>query len=197
MEASNPGPVKPVSQHTPLLLLHVCCGPCAAHVIDLLKTAYHPVCFFFNPNIHPDEEFYRRLRAAAQACKSRQVALWVPSYHPAGWFERVTGLEDQPEGGKRCTICFRFRLELTAQAARLASIPFFTTTLTVSPHKKSIIINEIGNEISKIHDIKYLSYDFKKKNGFKESMEKSKKLGLYRQRSCGCTFSTREEKTNS
>lgn len=192
MEHSCPGPGRPVSNQNPFLLLHVCCGPCAAHVIDLLKSDHRPLCFFFNPNVHPEEEFLKRLRAASHVCRTRQVALWIPSYQPAVWLKRVSGLEDEPEGGERCTICFRFRMEVTALAARLASIPAFATTLSVSPHKQSLLINEIGSQVSKKHGIEFLSADFKKENGHKKSVEKSKKLRLYRQRTCGCTFSARK-----
>lgn len=187
------GPIHevPWPDEKPPLLLHTCCGPCATHVIDLLGTDYLPICFFFNPNIHPEPEFLKRLGAAAHVCGMGRVALWVPSYEPEPWLHAVKGLEQEPEGGRRCRVCYNYRLKVTAFAASRASIPFFATTLTVSPHKMSKTINRIGSEISKDYDVCYLESDFKKKDGFKKSMDKSKKLGLYRQKSCGCSFSNR------
>jgi len=158
-------------------------------VIDRLRYKYHLIGFFFNPNIHPDEEFIRRLRAVATVCRATGVALWVPENDPATWTNAVRGREDDPEGGERCRVCFSVRLEGTAAAAQRASIPGFATTLTISPHKDSRFIHGIGQKTADTYQRFFISEDFKKKNGFQKSVQKSKELGLYRQRYCGCRFS--------
>lgn len=175
----------------PSLLLHVCCGPCATHVFDLLKSSYHLVAFFYNPNIHPLGEFLARLEATARLCKQHEIGLWVPPHGPETWMEETRGRESDPEGGERCNICFRLRLDTTARMARMASLEGFATTLTISPHKNSKKINGIGNEIARRHGIAFLPADFKKKHGYQESVRKSRELDLYRQRYCGCCHSRR------
>jgi len=177
------------TQPPPTLLLHICCGPCAADVIDRLRNRYHLIAFFFNPNIHPEEEFDRRLVAAATVCRISGVALWVPANDPGMWIHAVRGTESAPEGGGRCRICFSFRLACTAAAARQASIPWFATTLTTSPHKDARVIHGIGEELAVRHQRLFLAEDFKKGGGFQESVRKSRQWGLYRQRYCGCRFS--------
>jgi len=158
-------------------------------VIDLLRADYLPICFFFNPNIHPRAEFLKRLEATAHVCRASRTALWVPAYEPDPWLASVKGLEKEPEGGRRCEACYGYRLKFTAFAASLVSVPFFATTLTISPHKDSKNINRIGTDISKPYEVTYITSDFKKKDGFKKSIKKSEELGLYRQKSCGCSFS--------
>lgn len=181
----------PASQHKPFLLLHVCCGPCATHVVDLLKETYHPVGFFYNPNLYPKQEYYKRLQAAAQVYRRHRVALWVPPFKQEDWLDIVRGLEKEPEGGRRCEICIRHRLDVTAWMAEAASLQAFATTLTISPRKNSRRINKIGSDLSKSYGISFLEADFKKKDGFVQSVQKSKELGLYRQDYCGCCFSMR------
>jgi predicted adenine nucleotide alpha hydrolase (AANH) superfamily ATPase len=178
-----------LKKDTPPLLLHLCCGPCAVHVIDLLRNDYHLIGLFFNPNIHPEEEFSERLRAAAVVCRNSGTALWAPGYHPGAWMTAVRGREGDREGGRRCEICFRVRMEATAAFARRASIPVFATTLSISPHKNSNVINDIGRDLSEKYQVEFLPENFKKKNGFQESVRKSKELDLYRQNYCGCSFS--------
>ena len=172
------------------LLLHLCCGPCATHVIDFLKDSYYLIGFFFNPNIHPEREFYNRLEAVCNVCKISGTALWVPRYQPDLWMHAIQGRETDSEGGHRCRICFGIRMEAAAYVGRVISASAFATTLTISPHKNSGDINELGNRISEKYEIPFLSHDFKKRDGFQKSVRKSKELGLYRQKYCGCCFSS-------
>jgi predicted adenine nucleotide alpha hydrolase (AANH) superfamily ATPase len=176
----------------PLLLLHVCCGPCSTHVIDLLRDTYHPIGFFYNPNVYPSEEFYRRLEAAAHVSRQNRSAFWVHPFEQERWLETVRGFETEPEGGKRCAICMRHRLEVTAWMARATSLQAFGTTLTISPNKKSNVINQIGVDVSKSTGIHFLVANFKKKDGFLKSLQKSKDMDLYRQDYCGCCYSMRK-----
>jgi len=175
----------------PSLLLHVCCGPCAGHVVEFLSPSYRAVGFFYNPNIHPRDEFYRRLEAAWAVCRASGIPLWTSLYDPSGWFWAIRGRESDPEGGERCRLCFSLRLEATARMASGASFDLFATTLTTSPHKNAKVINEEGEHWARVHAVGYLCSDFKKRDGHRRSLEISKKLGLYRQRYCGCRFSNR------
>ncbi len=177
--------------HRQLILLHICCGPCATHVLDVLNQDYQPVGFFFNPNIYPKDEFDQRLKAAKTVCNSYKINLRTPPFHTEKWQALIQSRKSDPEGGRRCELCIRYRLETTAIYAKEASLSGFGTTLSISPHKNTSKINEIGNNISKIHDIKYLSYDFKKNNGFAKSVQKAKDMNLYRQKYCGCQYSRR------
>ena len=142
-EDSSAPPLHPL-QRKPFLLLHICCGPCSTHVIDLLKDEYHPIGFFYNPNLHPKQEYFSRLEATAQVCRQHRAALWVPPFGEEAWLDGVKGLEGEPEGGRRCNICIRLRLEATAWVAKAASLTAFATTLTISPRKNSHVINALG-----------------------------------------------------
>jgi predicted adenine nucleotide alpha hydrolase (AANH) superfamily ATPase len=160
-------------------------------VIDLLQDKYHPIGFFYNPNLHPRMEYFRRLEATAQVCRQHRTALWVPPFGQEAWLDSVRGFEGEPEGGRRCNICIRLRLEATAWVAKSASLTAFATTLTISPRKNSDLINALGTDLSRSYDISFLEADFKKKDGFLKSVQKSKDLGLYRQDYCGCCYSMR------
>lgn len=186
MEANTTRPAGPALAP---LLLHICCGPCATHVIDCLRNRYRLVGFFYNPNIHPHEEFDLRLEAASVVCRTAGVPLWVPRQDRIGWSNRVRGRESDPEGGRRCRLCFLLRLGGTAVAARRASIPWFATTLTISPHKDSTVILRLGEDLATLHQNSFLSESFGRDGGFQQSVRKSKALGLYRQQFCGCRFS--------
>ena len=190
-EGDSSIPPLPSPQRKPFLLLHICCGPCSTHVIDLLEDKYHPIGFFYNPNLYPEQEYFRRLEATAQVCRQHRAALWVPPFGQKAWLDTVRGLEEEPEGGRRCSFCIRLRLEATAWAARAASLAAFGTTLTISPKKNSRMINSLGTELSRSYDISFLEADFKKKDGFLKSVQKSKDMGLYRQDYCGCCYSMR------
>lgn len=173
----------------PKLLLHICCAPCSTYPIKVLQSDYDVELLFYNPNIHPKREYAIRLEEARKYARAIGVRLHELDYDSALWFNRTKGLEAQPEGGQRCNVCYRLRLCKTAQFARANDIGWITTTLSVSPHKKSAVINSIGEEIAKSHSIKFYDADFKKKDGFKISMRLTKEAGLYRQNYCGCTYS--------
>lgn len=177
------------------LLLHSCCGPCSSYVLEYLSRYFEITVLFYNPCIHPKEEFEHRLeeqkKIIAQPAYPNRVELLVPPYEPQTFFEAVRGLEHCPEGGERCRVCFAQRLSYTARLAKEQAFDYFATTLTVSPHKNAVVINEIGEGFSAPHTL-YLPSDFKKKNGYKRSLELSARYNLYRQHYCGCIFSQRE-----
>lgn len=169
------------------VLLHVCCGVCAGSVAERLLAEGHQVIgHFYNPNIHPEAEYARRIKVAAIVSHSIGFRLTEDDYRPEDWFRAIAGLENEPEGGKRCEACYRMRLESTFLLMQFRGFDAFTTTLTVSPHKSAAVINRIGREIG---GDKFLARDFKKKDGFKRSNEIAKKLGVYRQHYCGCVYS--------
>ena len=181
-----------IQAEKPRLLLQVCCAPCFAGSIDYLTEHFAVTAFFYNPNIQPKEEFNIRLDALKQLIvQYPSVKLVVPKQDEDEYLAFVKGLENEQEGGGRCTACFNLRLEKTAQFMRdnKGDYDYFATTLTVSPHKNAKIINEIGNKVGEKHNVQYLDSDFKKKDGFLRSIRKSKKLNLYRQDYCGCSFS--------
>ncbi len=173
----------------PPLLLHICCAPCAAHVIEVLLPTYEIIGFFCNPNISPKDEFLRRLRDVCRVCARYDIPLWIPRYCHSEWTAHVHGLETEPEGGQRCTVCFKIRMEATAHQAHRAAVPCIATTLTVSPHKNADVITRIGSSVASSYGIFFLAQDFKKHDGFRKSVIKSKEMGLYRQSYCGCKYS--------
>ena len=180
------------------LLLHSCCGPCSSYVLSYLSRYFSRITvLFFNPCIHPKEEFEKRLceqkRLLQQMPMDCPVDLLVPSYEPQTFFEAVKGLEHCPEGGERCKVCFEQRLQKTADLADELQYTHFATTLTVSPHKNAVVINEVGEAASQTKTTVYLPSDFKKKEGYKQSLQLSKTYNLYRQDYCGCIFSKGEE----
>jgi len=171
------------------LLLHVCCAPDATTPYLRLEEGHEVTCFFYNPNIDDEQEYERRLQAMERLSEIWQIRLLPSPYEVERWKGCIEGLEGEPEGGKRCLVCYRLRMEETARKAREEGYEGFATTLTISPHKNADRINTIGRALEERHGVKYLASDFKKKGGFKESVEWSKRLGLYRQRFCGCSFS--------
>lgn len=176
----------------PRLLLQVCCAPCFCGSIDYLTEHFAVTAFFCNPNIQPKEEFNLRLDALKQLIAHYpSVKLIVPEQDEEEYLSFVMGLENEKEGGSRCTACFDLRLEKTAKflADNGGEFDYFATTLTVSPHKNAKLINEIGNKMGEKYNVQYLEGDFKKKDGFLRSIRKSKELDLYRQDYCGCSFS--------
>ncbi len=174
------------------LLLHVCCAPDATVPYLRLKGDYEVVGFFYNPNIDEREEYNRRLDAMKKLSEAWNFPFIEGEYDVESWRKAVKGLEDLPEGDKRCLVCYRLRLEKTAEMAKKLGFDTFATTLTISPHKKADKINAIGRDVSDIYGVEYLESDFKKKDGFKESVRLSKELNLYRQNFCGCSFSRRD-----
>ncbi|MDD4765920.1 MAG: epoxyqueuosine reductase QueH [Atribacterota bacterium] len=181
------------NNHTPKLLLHSCCAPCSTYVIEYLSQFFSITVFFYNPNIHPEEEYIRRLNEQKKLIEQfpvqNKITFIEGKYEPEVFFKEVKGFENEPEGGNRCLKCFYLRLNKTAQKAQELKIPFFTTTLTISPHKNAIAINRIGEEMANKYQVNYLFSDFKKKDGFKRSIVLSEQYGLYRQNYCGCVFS--------
>ena len=171
------------------LLLHVCCAPCAPHVIELLQQEFALAAFFYNPNIHPQEEYERRLAEVERYCGEHAIELVTGEYDTDRWFSAVKGMEDQKEGGDRCSICYRLRIEKTAQAAQIHETGYLATTLTVSPYKKAMTINRIGREAGVKYSRGFYEADFKKQDGFKKSFELSKQYNFYRQTYCGCIYS--------
>jgi predicted adenine nucleotide alpha hydrolase (AANH) superfamily ATPase len=172
------------------ILLHICCGVCASSVVQRLRQEnFFVLGFFYNPNIHPETEYLKREGVAKQVAHILKFELIPAVYDKDNWFVKTKGLEDEPEGGRRCSICFRMRLEQTQRKAIQMNISRFTTTLTVSPHKNSAIINDIGKAISPSG---FLAYDFKKQDGFKLANKFAKQYNLYRQDYCGCMYSAKK-----
>lgn len=173
----------------PRMLLHVCCAPCSTHVIDVLREEYEVEAFFYNPNIHPAEEYRLRLKESEEHCKKAGLPFSSAEYKTEEWFKLVKGHEGGEEGGERCRICYGMRLEETARKAKEEGFVGFTTTLTISPHKDARVINEVGRRIAVKRGVGFLEADFKKKDGFKKSVDLSKAFGMRRQGYCGCIFS--------
>ena len=173
------------------LLLHSCCGPCSTQVIDFLKNDYDITIYYYNPNIDTDEEYSHRLSEQKRYCEIVGVPVLEDGYNPDEFLCAVKGLENEREGGVRCPVCFKLRLKKTAQKAKELNFDLFGTTLTVSPHKNSTIINAIGKAVEAEEDIEFLEGNYKKQDGYKKSIEFSKKYNLYRQNYCGCIFSKR------
>ena len=176
----------------PKLLLHSCCGPCSTVCIERLIENYEVTVFYYNPCIFPEEEFYKRLEEQKRFLVDKQIKIIEPCYDNNSYEELVKGFELEKEGGERCKICFKQRLETTAKYAKENRFDYFSTTLTVSPHKNTIIINEIGEKIANELGIEFLSANFKKQNGYLRSIELAKEYNLYRQNYCGCRYSIRK-----
>ncbi|MBW2997134.1 epoxyqueuosine reductase QueH [Candidatus Woesearchaeota archaeon] len=173
------------------LLLHTCCAPCSTHCVKELLADYDVVMYFYNPNVHPYGEYIRRLGDAQKVGDKLGVELVEGDYDVDEWLSHIAGFEEEPEGGKRCGICFSIRLGKTAEYAKKNGFDLFTTTMSISPHKNSKVINSLGEELAKKHGVSWVHSDFKKKDGFKRSTKMSKKLGLYRQKYCGCFYSVK------
>ena len=177
------------------LLLHSCCGPCSTTAIFSFSENYEITICYYNPNIYPEEEYVKRkeeqikLINKVNSENEVQIKMLDVEYDPETYEEAVCSLREEKEGGLRCNVCFRLRLEKVAKLAKERGYDLFATTLTVSPHKNSLLINQIGEEVSKLFGIEYLPTDLKKKDGYKKSIEYSKKYELYRQNYCGCKYS--------
>ena len=174
------------------LLLHICCAPCSTHVAEVLKEDYDLTGYFYNPNIHPENEYLHREQEMKQYARKIDIGLVCAEYDDARWFEMARGMEDMPEGGERCFLCYRMRLEKAAQYAKEHGYQFLTATLSVSPHKNAAKINEIGSEVAGRRGLQWYAADFKKRGGYERSVSMSKEADLYRQSYCGCIFSQRE-----
>lgn len=180
-------------KRVPTLLLHSCCAPCSSYVLEYLSNYFSITVFYYNPNISPESEYTKRI------WEQQMLIDKLPAKHPvtfvAGpydtdrFYDMARGLEHEKEGGERCFRCYELRLREAAEMAKKAEFDFFTTTLSISPLKNAQKLNEIGMRLSEEYGVAYLPSDFKKKNGYKRSVELSKEYGLYRQDYCGCVFS--------
>ncbi len=176
----------------PTLLLHACCAPCSSAVLEYLDGFFDITVFFFNPNIAPLGEYEFRLRELERFLSEvygDRIGLVSPEWDHGSFLETCGSRPDDPEGGERCTLCYGQRLEETAKAASLGGFDYFCTTLSVSPYKDPVRINELGTGFAEKYGVRFLPSDFKKKNGYARSVELSKQYGLYRQNYCGCPFS--------
>ncbi len=183
-----------MSKAKPSLLLHVCCGPCSTAVIQRLQPRFDVTLFFANANLYPEEEYGRRLEAARQVAAGLEIPLIEAKDDHNLWLEAVQGMEWEKEGGKRCDVCFRFRLEDTAREAEARGMDYFATTLTISPHKDVERIGKIGRRATMNRKVVFLNEDFKKRDGFRKSVQMSHEMGLYRQKYCGCEYSLKDRK---
>lgn len=178
----------------PPLLLHACCAPCSSAVLELLQEHFALTILYYNPNIAPPAEYHRReaelerfLRDAAYL----DIPLVELPYRPEEFYEAVRGLEDEPERGERCTVCYRLRLEAAARYAAEHGFPWYTTTLSISPLKDPVRINTLGQELGERYGVRFLPSEFRKRDGYKRSLVLSAEYGLYRQDYCGCEFSAK------
>lgn len=176
----------------PKLLLHSCCGPCSSYVITYLKDYFDITILYYNPNIEPKEEYEKRKNEQIKLINSLNIndLHWLDiDYENDAYQRKVNGYEEDKEGGHRCHLCYELRLEKTGNIAKNSGFDYFGTTLTVSPYKNAQVLNQIGERLANELNIKWLYSDFKKKEGYKKSIELSKKYDLYRQDYCGCLFS--------
>jgi len=174
------------------LLLHACCAPCLCYVYETLCSDYDIDVFYFNPNIYPVHEYHRRLGELERFCDLKQITVVNGSYCSDDWISVVSPYSDLGEKSQRCRVCYRFRLEETMKRAISGNYDVFSTTLSISPHKNAEWINDIGKELSDFFGVSYLEADFKKNNGYSQSVELSKKYRFYRQSYCGCKYSLNE-----
>lgn len=177
------------------IILHACCAPCASYPINkLIEDDFEPVVFFYNPNIFPFSEYETRRLELKNYCSKINIKYFEEEYEIKKFYKAIQGFENEPEKGERCSICFDLRLEKTAQFALLKNVDCFTTTLSVSPHKNSNQIFNIGNNIAKKYGLEFLEYNFKKQDGFKISRKIAKENNMYAQSYCGCEFSLKSIK---
>lgn len=183
-------------KQVPKLLLHSCCAPCSSYVLEYLSEFFEITVFYYNPNIFPENEYTKRILEQQQLIRDMKfkhpVTFLAGNYDRERFFEMAKGKELLKEGGERCFLCYELRLLETARIAREAEFDYFTTTLSISPLKNAEKLNEIGDRVGEKYGVKYLHSDFKKKNGYKRSIELSNEYGLYRQDYCGCEFSYRD-----
>jgi predicted adenine nucleotide alpha hydrolase (AANH) superfamily ATPase len=177
----------------PKLLLHICCGPCSTEVIKRLRAEYEVVGYFYNPNIFPEDEYFRRLAQVQRVSALWHVLVDTGPYEHGRFLEAARGLEAEPEGGRRCEACYRLRLEAAAAQASANGCSVLASTLTIGPGKKASVINPIGREACSRYGLQFREEDWKKKDGHRHSVDLSRDLGLYRQTFCGCEFSQRRD----
>lgn len=180
----------------PTLLIHSCCAPCSSYVLEYLSQYFEITVLYYNPNIFPREEYEYRISEQKRLISSmnfvHEVKFIGSDYTPEDFHSVIKGYEKEPEGGRRCRLCFEVRLKYTAALAKKMNFDYFTTTLSISPLKNAEVLNELGIHIGQEYDVKYLQSDFKKRGGYKRSVELSKEYKLYRQDYCGCVYSKME-----
>jgi hypothetical protein len=183
-------------ERVPSLLLHVCCAPCSSYVLEYLSEYFEITVNFYNPNISYQEEYIKRQKELERLVQSmplkNPIHIRIAPYQPKDFYRVVEGREHDREGGEHCFLCYRMRLEEAAQVAKEGGYDYFTTTLSISPMKNAEKLNEIGGILEEEYGVSYLYSDFKKKNGYKRSIELSREYNLYRQDYCGCIFSKNE-----
>lgn len=177
----------------PTLLMHSCCAPCSSYCLEYLSNYFRITVFYYNPNIYPDEEYYKRVEEQKYFIErlpaKYPISFMEGEYDKQRFYEMAKGLEDCKEGGERCFKCYELRLRESAEMAKELGMDYFTTTLSISPLKNVAKLNEIGDRLAEEYKISYLNSDFKKKNGYKRSVEISAEYDMYRQYYCGCVFS--------
>lgn len=180
-------------ERVPSLLLHSCCAPCSSYCLEYLSQYFKITVFYYNPNIYPESEYTKRIweqqKLINELPAKHPISFMAGPYDKERFYEMASGLEHVKEGGARCMKCYELRLREAAKIAKNAGFDYFTTTLSISPLKKAERLNEIGQRLGEEYEVEYLLSDFKKKNGYKRSIELSKIYGLYRQDYCGCEFS--------
>jgi predicted adenine nucleotide alpha hydrolase (AANH) superfamily ATPase len=174
------------------MLVHICCAPDALYVMDLLKEGYLAKGYFYNPNIHPLEEYRIRLEETRKVAGMLNFELFEEEYDKDRWLEMTLKFKDEPEKGRRCDVCYAMRLERTARKASELGFDYFTTIMSISPWKKADILNRIGSMFARRYGIRFFEANFKKKDGFKKSVELSKRHNFYRQHYCGCVYSMQD-----
>lgn len=188
------------SNKTPKLLLHACCAPCSSYVLEYLSKYFEITIYYYNPNIYPETEYQRRINELKKFISNyksiNKINLIEENYNTDEYYKAVKGYEKLGERSERCYKCYEFRMKHACMYAKENNFDYFTTTLSISPYKNSTWINEIGEKLEKEYGIKYLYADFKKKNGYKRSLELSKEYNLYRQDYCGCVYSKQERENN-
>ena len=184
-------------QRVPSLLIHSCCAPCSSYVLEYLSEYFKITVFYYNPNIYPESEYTKRIAEQQKLIRDMEfrypVSFLAGKYDKEKFYEMAAGMEDLKEGGVRCMKCYELRLSEAARQAVAGGFDYFTTTLSITAMKNAQKLNEIGIRVGEEYSVKYLISDFKKKNGYKRSIELSKEYGLYRQDYCGCEFSMRRD----
>ena len=179
------------------ILLHTCCAPCFSYTYEVLKDSFHVVPYYYNPNISPEREYRKRLSELENFTRQLNLDLHIGNYDIRRWTERIKPFRFLGERSERCWNCYQFRLEGSFQFALKNGFEIVTTVLSISPHKDASVINRIGKELEMKYNVEFLEADFKKNNGFKKSVELSRRYGFYRQSYCGCIYSKMERDKNS
>lgn len=173
----------------PKFLLHVCCGPCSVAIFEELLQMFDVTVHFYNPNIHPENEYHKRKAEVIKICRELSIPVVEEEYEVKEWLKQIAGYENEPEGGKRCNICFRMRLEKAAEYAQKHGFDYFSTSLTSGRNKKASVINPIGIALGQKYGVKFFEEDWKKKGRQEKARQLIKEKNIYTQDYCGCTYS--------